>query len=448
MLARNLVLALILSVAVRASAADQTCRPDASCTSKAIVPPNSDGGTVLGEAWGGFPVQFSVISSGGYQFAGYYNASRRLVVVRRNPKSNEIVSAELPTALGWDSHNGIAMAVDSTGIIHVLANMHDSPLLYFRSSKPLDVSTLARIPQMTGVAESSVTYPTFLKARGPNLVLSYRNGKSGAGDLRLKEYAPASRSWSDLTPKGLISGEGVRSAYPTEITRAPDGRYNLAWVWRDSPDAATNHDPSYAYSDDLRTWKSASGAPLRLPITLKTADIVDHVPAGGGILNGLLAIGFDAEARTVVSYHRYDQAGNSQIFNARYQNGKWTTHAASSWNFRWRFSGLGSFAFAIEVDPVSVSDSVLTQSYRSPTGSGRWLLSDQTLQAVRQLPAIAVSQAIAKVRSASPGMQTKIVRAQDPDDAAFLRWEARPWNRDRPIPAPFPTSPLVVYTGR
>lgn len=448
MLSRNLALALALSVAVRTSAADPECLPDATCISRAIITPGADGGTVLGSAWGGFPVQFALLTRGSYEFAGYYNSVRRLIVVRRNSKTNETIAAELPTTLGWDSHNGIAMAVDSTGILHVLANMHDSPLMYFRSSKPYDVSTLARVPAMTGIAENSITYPTFLKVRGPNLILSYRNGKSGAGDLRLKEFAPASRSWSDVTPKGLISGEGVRSAYPTDITQGPDGRYSVAWVWRDSPDAATNHDPSYAYSDDLKTWKDASGEPFRLPITLKTADIVDHVPAGGGILNGLLAIGFDAEARAVVSYHRYDQSDHSQIFNARYEGGRWVSRPASNWNFKWRFSGLGSFAFAIEVDPVVASNGALTQSYRSPVGSGRWLIRDQTLQAIQQLPAILPTQAIAKVRSVSSGMQTKIVRTQNQGSTAFLRWEARPWNRDRPIPAPYPTSPLVVYTGR
>lgn len=430
-----------------ATSSGESCPATAMCVIKGGTPPGKDDGFVIGEAWGGFPVQFAVVTRKQYQFIGYYNASRRLVIARRDTRNNRLVSVTLPSALRWDSHNGIAMDVDAVGQVHVFANMHDSPLTYFRTSKPLDITTLRRVPTLTGVAENSMTYPTLFEGPGEDLILSYRNGKSASGDLMLKSYNPKTGKWSDLTPKGFIVGEGARSAYPTDIIKGPNGRYHLAWVWRSALDAAANLDPSYAYSNDLKVWRAADGTPLKLPITLDTADIVDHVPPGGGILNGLLAIGFDAEKRVVVSYHRYDEDNHSQIFNARFEDGKWVTRPVSRWNFKWDFGGKGSFAFAIGVEPVTLENGQLTQSYRFPSGLGRWLVSDATLQQIGQLPPLTLPPVLTKVRSQLPQMQTKIVKERGSSGRAMLRWESRTWNRDKPIAPPYPTSLLEVYTN-
>ncbi len=40
------------------------------------------------------------------------------------------------------------------------------------------------------------------------------------------------------------------------------------WVWRDTPDCATNHDLSYMKSPDLKNWYNAFGEKVELPATL------------------------------------------------------------------------------------------------------------------------------------------------------------------------------------
>jgi len=54
----------------------------------------------------------------------------------------------LPTTLGWDSHNYVTMAVDAR-ISPRLGNMHGVPLIYFRTSEPLNIDTFAQVPSMS-----------------------------------------------------------------------------------------------------------------------------------------------------------------------------------------------------------------------------------------------------------------------------------------------------------
>jgi alpha-L-rhamnosidase len=57
----------------------------------------------------------------------------------------------------------------------------------------------------------------------------------------------------------LLDGEGERSAYSSGPQRGPDGRFHLLWMWRETPDAMTNHTLSYARSRDLIHWETSSG---------------------------------------------------------------------------------------------------------------------------------------------------------------------------------------------
>jgi hypothetical protein len=107
--------------------------------------------------------------------------------------------------------------------------------------------------------------------------MSYGSG-SGSGNEIYDVYDTASSRWSHLLAVPLVDGEGQRNAYFVGPTLGPDGLFHLAWVWRDTPDAETNHDLSYARSRDLVHWEKSDGAPLKLPITLANAEIVDPMP--------------------------------------------------------------------------------------------------------------------------------------------------------------------------
>ena len=86
----------------------------------------------------------------------------------------------------------------------------------------------------------------------------------------------------------------------------PDGLWHMVWMWRDTPDCATNHSISYAQSEDLVRWRAGSGDAL-LPITIESGAEVDPVSPGEGLINMTQSLGFDAAHRPIVSYHKHDE---------------------------------------------------------------------------------------------------------------------------------------------
>src|SRR4029078_627328 len=221
-----------------------------------------------------------------------------MIVAPRALTSDTWTTSRLPTTVGWDSHNYIAMDLDSAGFIHVSGNMHPVPLVYFRSVIANEVGWLSGAT-MVGSNESSCTYPLFFHDTSGNLVFNYRDGMSGNGNHIFNIYDTATKTWRRLLNAPFTDGEGLRSAYPVGPVLGPDGWWHMVWVWRDTPDASTNHDLSYARSQDLVHWQTAAGKALTLPITLATGDIVDPVPSGGGMINNNNNVGFAAQNRAV-----------------------------------------------------------------------------------------------------------------------------------------------------
>src|SRR5580658_5070180 len=114
-------------------------------------------GLEIATVWSGHPVGFALLTYGDQQYVAYYAADRKLTVAQRTLGQKEWHFTVLPTSVGWDSHNYVTMAIDREGYLHLSGNMHAIPLIYFRSTRPGDASTLVRIPSMTGEDEQRVT---------------------------------------------------------------------------------------------------------------------------------------------------------------------------------------------------------------------------------------------------------------------------------------------------
>jgi hypothetical protein len=432
---RSSIVALVVAAALAATAGAET--PPAEVLDVAPV-------------WAGHPVGFSLLTVSDRQLVGFYNADRRLTVAVRSLGEKGWTFVPLPRHTGWDSHNSIVMAVDRDGFVHLAADMHASPLVSFRSrhplSEPFTADSFEPMHRMIGDQESRVTYPRFLHDAAGDLVFMYRHGSSGNGDQILNRYDATTRQWRRLLDQPLTcgrAGDATMNAYFHGPVHGPDGFFHLAWVWRDTPDCGTCHDVCYARSRDLVSWERSDGTPLGLPITAATCEVVDPVPAGGGLLNGLVRIGFDAAHRPVLSYHKYDDTGRSQIFTARLEDGRWRIRQTSDWGHRWEFSGGGSIDFEVGFGPVTVAaDGRLLQDYSSAAGKGTWTLDPESLAAVGRAEQPGRTPApLGRVESSWPGMQ---VRWQsDSGDATpgrrfMLRWETLGPNRDRPRPEPLP----------
>ncbi|HOW71029.1 MAG TPA: BNR repeat-containing protein [Phycisphaerae bacterium] len=393
----------------------------------------------LGPVWSGHPVGFCLLTHEDRQYVAFYDDQRRMTVAARRVHETPWQYTRLPQTLGWDSHNSIAMAVDNEGYLHLAGNMHCVPLICFRTERPHDIQTFQQVKQMVGREERRVTYPKFFQGPGGELIFTYRDGGSGAGNQILNVYDAGKRAWRRLLDAPLTHGQGEMNAYFDNLRRDQGGVYHLCWVWRDTPDCATNHDVCYARSRDLVHWERSDGGPLKVPITHKTCEIVDPVPVHGGLINGNARLGFDGQRRPVISYHKYDENGHTQVYNARLEEGGWKVRKVSDWDYRWEFSGGGSISFEIAVSPIEAdAEGRLTQAFHHPrAGSGRWLLDAKTLTPVETLPPIRRAPlALGKVVSSIPGMQVRW--AEDSGSSRqlgtyyLLRWETLSANRDRP----------------
>lgn len=405
----------------------------------------------IAPAWAGHTVGFNLLTENGQQFAAFYDANRQMTIAQRTLGSREWKLKKLPTFIEWDSHNSITLAVDRQGFLHVSGNMHNVPLIYFRSERPYDADSLQEVKAMTGENEDRVTYPRFFKDGSGQLVFSYRNGGSGSGDTFINFYDEATKKWTRRNSVALFDGEGKMNAYPSlPPVMGPDGYFHVLWVWRDSPAAETNHDLSYARSKDLEHWENATGEPLALPLTIHNSSlIVDPVPAKGGLLNGIPKIGFDQEKRVVISYFKYDESGATQLYLARFENGAWNVQQAADWIYRYDFSGRGSLTpSGISIGPVEVKNDKLTIELRHPhEKSGAFEVDPATLKLGGALAQDSTyPQQLRRTESRFPGVRVKWMA--DSNNAPrqtqyYLRWEALPANRDQPRPEPWPEPSML-----
>ena len=407
--------------------------------------------------WAGCPVGFAMLTHTNRQFLAFYSEERVMTLAQRELDSSEWTFAELPSKLGWDSHNSIALAVDGDGFLHVSGNMHGVPLVYFRSAAPLDIRDMEPVHRMTGDRERRVTYPRFIKGPGGAFLFTYRDGGSGNGSTLWNRYDRAARAWTRLMDEPLFDGQGKMNAYPCGPELGKDGFYHLTWVWRDTPACETCHTFSYIRSRDMVHWENAAGLPVPLPIRLGADVVVDPVPVNGGLINPCQGIGFDTQGRVVVTYTKYDADGNTQLMNARLEDGAWKIVQTSDWNYRWAFSGGGTIIGEVGVGAVEVQDGAVAQSYsHAKLGGGRWRLDEATLKPVGKMDTpVRLPREVWRNEHALPGtgVRNALDWAADPEtglspDGFMYRacWESLPANRDRPQPGGVPPpSRLRVY---
>jgi hypothetical protein len=402
--------------------------------------------------WSAHPVGFALLTHAPWQWVAYYDAQRRMSVAQRTLDSTNWSFTRLPSNLGWDSHNYVTLALDRSNVLHLAGNMHCVPLVYFRARRPFDAGSLKHVEAMTGDREDRTTYPVFLHDRAGRLVFRYRDGRSGNGDDLYNVYDERTRIWTRLLDQPLTWGRGRMNAYCTVPERGPDGRFHVVWVWRDTPDCASNHDISYARSDDLVHWTDSTGRALALPITVETGDIVDPVPPGGGLINVNRELGFDNAGRPVVTYHKYDANGDLQAYAARRGPTAWKIVQISDWKgYRWEFKGGGTVVVEVKVGEVRpLGGGRLALNYSYPRGSGTWVLDEETLRVIPDAkvprePSL-LPPSVSRVESNFPGMKKQ--RCGDTGRPLagvryVLSWETLEPNRDRPRPPPLPEPSML-----
>ena len=415
-----------------------------------------------------------LVTAGPSQYLAYYNAERRLTLAWRHLGADVWQQRHFPVVTRWatGAHAMIGLTVDRTGVIHLvpyrrdLSEQPEAPpnMIYFRSARPHDPQSM-EVTHMVSPGEPNPSYPVFLTGDDGALYFEYREGGSGSGNQRINRYDPEKRIWEPML--NLLDGRGEMSAYGGPRL-GPDGRWHCLWMWRDTPSADSNHTISYMVSPDLRTWKSACGKDLALPVNSDNPLVViDPAKPKEGLLNPLQWLGFDSRKRPVATYHIYAPCGNSAIYVARFEEGGWKRVAAHVWGFRWDFGGGGAIPCPLGAGPVKpVGNGRLElRVWSEREGSRRIILDEATLAPIDDPePETASSghrtstwrseRSKAEIDFPQRPMRVQWLRDHGKTDETGIhyevRWEAGPVNHgDRPVPEPWPEpTPLRVFKLR
>lgn len=332
----------------------------------------------------------SVTSFKDFQYAAFYDADSRVVIAKRKLGSTRWKITVTPfTGNTADAHNSISLAVDGRGVLHLSWNNHNTQLRYARGKEPGSVE-LNEAAMIGDALERRTTYPEFYNMPNGDLLFLYRDGASGSGNLVLNRYDVTDRKWSRIQ-NNLIDGENKRNAYP-QTTVDLTGTIHISWVWRESPDVATNHDLCYARSrDGGKTWERSNGEKYQLPINAVSAEYAWRVPQNSELINQT-SMTTDENGRPFIATYWRDQNSTVPQYRIVYFDGKaWRTSQVSNRTTPFTLSGGGTKRIPISRPQIVAGKGSVKVIFRDEergskvsvastnnVSSGNWTISDLT----------------------------------------------------------------------
>lgn len=276
-----------------------------------------------------------ILSWGDWQFTAFYSPQGSMRFAKRNLKTNQIEYYDVPGRYNtFDAHNSISIGIDGKGFLHISYDQHGGVLRYRRSKVPLSIDQWTDELPMTGKREDRVTYPTFIMPNKSDarqaLLFLYRDGRSGRGDARLKEYDQSSQEWQDIDPC-ILSGSQQRPWTSNPYWNHPAidkaGRLHLTFAWRThalgDKKRINNLNIDYAVSEDWgHTWWSSKGLKFRLPITQVNSETVWAVSPGSNLINQTSSA-VDGRGRLHIVFYADDLDGVPQYQHLWYDGRKW-----------------------------------------------------------------------------------------------------------------------------
>jgi hypothetical protein len=298
----------------------------------------------------------SIVSRDGVQYIAWYDQGGQVMLARRKLGATTWdIHQTQHRGNVRDAHNAICIALDGAGVLHVAWGDHNRPLRYARANRAGSLELTDTMP-MTGESEDRVTYPEFYATSDGGLLFMYRIGASGSGNLVLNRFDVGSGAWTQVH-QNLISGEGRRNAY-WQAAVDPRGVVHLSWVWRDSPDVATNHDLCYARSlDGGATWQKTDGTKLPVPITAATAELAAVIPQKHELMNQT-SMTTDAKGRPYIATYWRDEGTDIPQYHLVWHDGtKWQVSVIGGQTVAFRLGGGGTKRVPISRPRIFVDSS-------------------------------------------------------------------------------------------
>lgn len=264
----------------------------------------------------------SLVTYKNTQYAAYYDSEQFVVLAKRKVGSlHWVLKKSIYKGDASDAHKSISIIVDGKGFLHVAWGQHNNPLNYART-KIAGSLILGEKLGMIGDTEGKVSYPEFYKMSNGDLLFFYRDGGSGNGNLMINRYNSRTSTWARVQ-NNLIDGEGKRNAY-WQVAIDARGTIHISWVWRESPDVASNHDLCYAKSTDGGiTWQKSDGKYYNLPIDAENAEYALKISQKSELINQTSMFA-DANGNVfIASYWRDENEIVPQYHLLYHINGEW-----------------------------------------------------------------------------------------------------------------------------
>jgi hypothetical protein len=284
----------------------------------------------------------SIVSHGDTQYTAFYDGEGNMILAKRKLGTTDWETKKTRyKGSAQDAHNTICLGIDGKGVLHIVWDLHSQKLRYVRSTAPGSLELTDEMP-MTGKNETKVTYPQFYNLPDGDLLYLYRDGASGNGNAMLNRYDVQTDTWQAVAHP-LIAGGGQRNAYLNTLAVDSKGGIHVSWVWRDTPDVATNHDICYAYSpDEGKTWQKSSGEKYSLPITINNAEVAFPVAKNSELINQT-AMTTDANDHPLIVTYWRDQNSEVPQFRLVWFDGtKWQSSQVAERTLAFRLSGGGT----------------------------------------------------------------------------------------------------------
>lgn len=338
---RWLLLLFFWAVSQRTVPAELTLLNDMTLDSNALLMPSS---ATYGRAINGVSFQtVPVVTYNGYQYASWYHLGNNedVYLARRdlNGTTWEVMDTGENLSNGdgpaWDAHNVISMGISGDGRIHLSWDHHNDALRYMNTdagvtTTPGGVWNASIFGNerdslnLGGPTIPDVTYPRFISdPLSGDLVMTYRSGISGNGDMNLSRYDASTGLWD--TPHEIINGTNSifydddfgsssnnRNAYLNGVDIDATGRIHTTWTWREQATGSSNHDIDYAYSDDGgTTWYNNSGVLVgstRQAIDLNSPGVaVVPLDRGNTLMNQQAQVVDEQGGVHAVMWHKKDE---------------------------------------------------------------------------------------------------------------------------------------------
>jgi len=173
---------------------------------------------------------------------------------------------------GHDNHAGPAMTVDGKGNLHVVFGPHHGPFQYRHTTRPGDMDSWSPV---THVGKRA-TYPSFVCAPDGTFHLTCRGGNE---PYKLHYYRkPPGSEWTGPIVLADADVPGGYTQFGNSLAVAPDGTLHLAFHFYDLHPAAGKAVGYMRSRDGGRTWTDTKGRALELPVTPKTAELIEAGP--------------------------------------------------------------------------------------------------------------------------------------------------------------------------